>query len=271
MTPTHVDRRSFLKVTAAAGGGLLISAWLPVWRKPEPGSAVATLPQGPAGLNPFLRIDADGTVTIFAKNPEIGQGVRTALPMIVAEELEVDWEDVRVEQADTDRDAYGPQWAGGSWAVRYNFDRLRQAGAAARELLVAAAAARWGVAPADCIAAHGSVRHPASGRRLSYGELAEDAAGLPAPPVGAAVATGRVMFGAIGDANRLEYTVIGDPVNLVAKLEKHTKVEGVRALCPAATYQLAREQGYRPRFGQEPRSQSRIEGVGEPMDLVVLA
>lgn len=181
MTPTHVDRRSFLKVSAAAGGGLLISAWLPTWARPDPGSPVPTGLDGPIRLNPFLRIDTDGTVTIFAKNPELGQGVKTALPMIVAEELEVDWENVRVTQADTDREAYGPQWAGGSWAVRYNFDRLRQAGAAARELLVAAAAARWNVAPGDCVAEHGAVSHPASGRRLGYGELADAAARLPAP------------------------------------------------------------------------------------------
>lgn len=179
--PTHVDRRSFLKVSAMAGGGLLISVWLPAWRRLDPGEDPAERLQPPVRLNPFLRIDTDGTVTILAKNPEIGQGVKTALPMIVAEELEVDWENVRVEQADTDRDAYGPQWAGGSWAVRYNFDRLRQAGAAARALLVAAAASRWSVARDECIAEHGAVTHPGSGRRLGYGQLADDAARLQAP------------------------------------------------------------------------------------------
>jgi len=97
------------------------------------------------------------------------------------------------------------------------------------------------------------------------------AAGLPAPPVGLAVTTGRVMFGAVGDESRLEYTVIGDPVNLVAKLEKHTKVEQVAALCPAETFRLAREQGYEPRAGQQPLSSRQVEGVAEPLDLVVLA
>ena len=97
------------------------------------------------------------------------------------------------------------------------------------------------------------------------------ARGLPAPKVGAAVATGPVMFGTIGDASRLEYTVIGDPVNLVAKLEKHTKVERVRALCTAATYQLALRQGYLPQRATEPRAQRRVAGVDAPLDLVVLA
>ncbi len=96
------------------------------------------------------------------------------------------------------------------------------------------------------------------------------AAGLPAPPVGAAVATGPVMFGTIGDHTRLEYTVIGDPVNLVAKLEKHTKDERVRALCPAATCELARAQGYRPAAPLEPRPARRVAGVDAPLDLVIL-
>jgi len=96
-------------------------------------------------------------------------------------------------------------------------------------------------------------------------------AGLPAPEVGAAVATGPVMFGTIGDRTRLEYTVIGDPVNLAAKLEKHTKEERVRALCTAATYQLALRQGYLPQRATEPRAQRRVAGVDAPLDLVVLA
>ena len=97
------------------------------------------------------------------------------------------------------------------------------------------------------------------------------AAGLPAPRVGTAVATGPVMCGTIGDHTRLEYTVIGDPVNLVAKLEKHTKDERVRALCPSATYELARAQGYRPAGRPELRAARRVAGIDAPLDLVVLA
>jgi adenylate cyclase len=89
--------------------------------------------------------------------------------------------------------------------------------------------------------------------------------------VGAAIATGPVMFGAIGDESRLEYTVIGDPVNLAAKLEKHTKVERVRALCPIDCWRLALAQGYAPRSSPEPRPRSRVDGVDAPLDLVVLA
>jgi adenylate cyclase len=97
------------------------------------------------------------------------------------------------------------------------------------------------------------------------------AAGLPAPRVGAAVATGPVMFGTIGDHTRLEYTVIGDPVNLAAKLEKHTKEEGVRALCTAEAYRLALAQQYRDEGDREQRTQRRVSGVAAPLDLVVLA
>jgi adenylate cyclase len=95
--------------------------------------------------------------------------------------------------------------------------------------------------------------------------------GLPAPELGAAVATGQVMFGTIGDASRLEYTVIGDPVNLAAKLEKHTKAERVRALCTAETYWLAQRQGYEPRAPHPPLPDRAVAGVDEPLDLVALA
>jgi adenylate cyclase len=97
------------------------------------------------------------------------------------------------------------------------------------------------------------------------------AAGLPAPPIGAAVATGQVMFGAIGDQTRLEYTVIGEPVNLVAKLEKHTKEERVRALCTVETYRQARAQGYAPPAAHARRDRRSVAGVDAPLDLIVLA
>jgi adenylate cyclase len=101
--------------------------------------------------------------------------------------------------------------------------------------------------------------------------LERHAAGLPAPRVGAAVASGPVMFGAIGDSSRLDYTIIGDPVNLAAKLEKHTKAEGARALCQEGTYRAALEQGYAPRPGQELLHARRVEGVSDALDLVLLA
>jgi isoquinoline 1-oxidoreductase beta subunit len=124
-----MERRDFLQVTATAAGGLLVLGALPRTMHGLAGGS----------LGAFVEIGPDGVVTIAAKNPEIGQGVKTALPLIVAEELDVAWERVRVVQADLDRQ-YGDQYAGGSDAVSENFDRLRQAGATARHLLVAAAA-----------------------------------------------------------------------------------------------------------------------------------
>ena len=165
-----MERRDFLQVTATAAGGLLVLGALPRTMHGLAGGS----------LGAFVEIGPDGVVTIAAKNPEIGQGVKTALPLIVAEELDVAWERVRVVQADLDRQ-YGDQYAGGSDAVSENFDRLRQAGATARHLLVAAAAARWGVAADSCRTELGAVIHDGTGRRLGYGALAAEAARLTVP------------------------------------------------------------------------------------------
>ncbi len=177
------SRREFIKVSAAAGGGLVVALYTP-WSD----ALTATLPGEPQasdGLqaSAFVTVHRDGTVTIQAKNPDMGQGVKTSLPMIVAEELGVAWEDVRVEQAPYDPGRFGPQYAGGSTGVPTNWDRLRIAGAAARELLILAAAQRWGVAPGECRAIAGTVRHGegAGERRVGFGELVDEAAGLEAP------------------------------------------------------------------------------------------
>ena len=136
--------------------------------------------------NAFIRIAADGQVTLTMPYVEMGQGTYTSIPMLIAEELEIDLEQVQLEHAPPDEKLYanpllGVQATGNSNAIRGAWQPLRQAGAAARTMLVAAAAKRWNVDPATCRAQGGEVLHPATGRRLTYGELAADAAGMPVP------------------------------------------------------------------------------------------
>jgi isoquinoline 1-oxidoreductase subunit beta len=166
-------RREFVQVSASAAGGLLVSVSLPgAVRTAFAAPAATGLPVAGTSLVAFVEIAPDGAVTIAAKNPEIGQGMKTALPLIVAEELDVPWERVRVVQADLDEARYGEQFSGGSTGISENWERLRTAGATARLMLVEAAAARWGVASADCTTANGAVLHAATGRRLDYGARA---------------------------------------------------------------------------------------------------
>jgi len=168
-----LTRRAFLLASASATGGLLLSrsAW----------SATPGTTAGTHLLNPFLDIAPDGTVTIYAPVPEIGQGVRTSLPMLLAEELDCEWARVRVVQAPAGVQ-FGPrQRAAGSQSVRAYWRPLRLAGATARAMLLAAAAQRWNARLSDCRAERGRVIHPASGRSASYGELAASAAQIPAP------------------------------------------------------------------------------------------
>jgi isoquinoline 1-oxidoreductase beta subunit len=170
-----IDRREFLRVSGTAAGAMLIAVSIPR------ALAARDHTNGPWEANAFVLIAPDGSVTITAPNPDMGEGVRTSLPMIVAEELDADWSRVRITQADFAASKYGEQYSGGSSGVPRNWDPLRQAGATARAMLVAAAAAQWKVASSDCGTERGWVIHVASKRRLSYGALAAAASQLAVP------------------------------------------------------------------------------------------
>lgn len=175
-----VSRRDFLKAGAAAGAGLTLAFALPACG-PGPEKAVTT----PLKPNAWVRVSTDGSVTLVVDRSEMGQGVSTALPMLLADELDVPWALVRVEQAGAGKEYYNSifpsQVTGGSTSVASAWMPLREAGARARAMLVGAAAAAWSVDPAECSTENGVVIHGPSRRRLKYGELAERAAALPVP------------------------------------------------------------------------------------------
>jgi isoquinoline 1-oxidoreductase subunit beta len=173
-----VNRRSFLRVTSLAGGGVLLGLYI----KPPKASAQFG-PAAPPVPNNYIKIAPDGTITIMAKDPEVGQGVKTMLPMLIAEELDADWKSVKIEQTDFDDTKYAAQFAGGSLATPFNWDPMRRVGAAGRQLLVSAAANTWGVPEAECSTAAGRVLHAGSNRSLGYGEIASKAAAMPPPDI----------------------------------------------------------------------------------------
>lgn len=177
--PIGWSRREFLKVSGAAGGGLLLAIQLPGC---APGEEAGTTAEGePFRPNAHLEIHPDGSATVTVAQSEMGQGVRTSLALLVAEEAELDWGRVSVETAPADQETYGRQGTGGSAAVRTNWIPMREAGATARAMLVAAAAAELGVPAAGLEAREGRVVHGASGRELGYGELTARAAERPVP------------------------------------------------------------------------------------------
>ncbi|MCJ7466424.1 MAG: molybdopterin-dependent oxidoreductase [Maribacter sp.] len=177
---TKIGRRAFIKTSALAGGGLLLSFnWLTSCKMtPEEANR---LPKEWFRLNGFLKIGDNGLVTIMSPNPEGGQNVKTSMPMIVADELGVDWQDVIVEQAPLDTNAFTFQYIGGSQAIRRGWEGLRMAGATARQMLREAAAKTWQVPVEEISAEEGVLKHKFSDRSAGYGKMASGAANMPVP------------------------------------------------------------------------------------------
>ncbi|HEX4588959.1 MAG TPA: molybdopterin cofactor-binding domain-containing protein, partial [Gemmataceae bacterium] len=177
----NVSRRDFLRTGLLAGGGLVLGLHLPSLSKGQ----AAGKNDGPFALNAFVRIGSDDSVSVVVNHSEMGQGIYTSMPMVVAEELDADWAKVHFEAAPVaavyNHPVYGAQLTGGSSSTWVEWERVRKAGAAARAMLIRAAAAEWKVEPATCGTEPGHVVHAASGRRVSYGKVAEKAADLKPP------------------------------------------------------------------------------------------
>ena len=174
------SRRNFLKTSVLAGGGMLIGFNFLSACKPEAIVPVDISKLNFNDFNAFIKISEEGYVTIFSPNPEIGQGVKTSMPMIIAEELDVSWDKVSVSQGQYDPVNYQRQVAGGSQSIRFGWDALRQTGATTKQMLVNAASAKWGVEASTCSASQGIITN-ANGETLGYGEVAKEAAILEIP------------------------------------------------------------------------------------------
>lgn len=169
-------RREFIKVVSVSGGGLILATYIPF------NEVIAKIGDDPKIFSPsvYLKISSDNVVTVIFHRSEMGQGVKTSLPMLIAEELEVDWNKIVIEQADADK-KYGSQSTGGSWSIRSTWEPFRKAGATAREMLITAAANKWNVPRESCYAENGFVINKSNGKKYSYGDLVEDASKLPVP------------------------------------------------------------------------------------------
>ncbi|MEO6347907.1 MAG: molybdopterin cofactor-binding domain-containing protein [Aquaticitalea sp.] len=173
---THLNRRSFLSLSAAGGAGLMLQfSWFSGLAKENPRL------EGAYDLNGYIKIATDGTVTIASPNPEVGQNVKTSMPMIVAEELDVDWKNVVVVQAPLNTDIFTRQIAGGSQSINQSWDALRMAGATARHMLVQAAAGAWNLPASEIKVNAGVISHSASGKSATFGEMASAASKMKVP------------------------------------------------------------------------------------------
>ena len=185
VTQPTSTRRDFVRASVVAGGGFLLAFHLPAGgRLANALDSLGTLAE-PFAPNAWIRVASDGTITFVIDRSEMGQGVNTALSMLLAEEMDADWSAIHVEHAPVDpvynNRAFGMQMTGGSSSIPSSWKHFREAGAAAREMLVAAAADQWGVDPSGCTTASGVVTHAATGRTLRYGDVAAKAATMPVP------------------------------------------------------------------------------------------
>ncbi len=179
---TKYNRRSFLQVSTAAGGGMLLGfSWLTGCTAAEIEEEILAMPDTWYKMNAYIKIGENGVVTIQSPNPEIGQNVKTSMPMIVAEELDVDWKNVLVEQAGLNTSDFTRQVAGGSNSIRRGWNSLRTAGAAARKVLLDAAAQQWQVPVGELTTESGVIHHSASGRSIGYGDVASAASAMEVP------------------------------------------------------------------------------------------
>lgn len=254
-----MHRRHFLNLSLGTGGAFLLGFHFGV-RSVEP-----SVPAGFFEPNGFIRIDPDGTITLTAKNPDFGQGVKTALPLILAEELEADWSTVRVVFADFNEQKHGEQTGGGSQAIQENYLPLRRAGATAREMLIAAAAAQWSVETSACYASNSAVIHRNTGRQLGYGALAEKAATLAVPEAPAlksqkdfkligtripdvdsrAIVSGKVLYGMDIRVPGLLFACIARPPRFGAKVIKYkdAKAKAVKGVVQVITLAANQDPG----------------------------
>ena len=181
MKPSRsISRRDFIRTSVLTSGGILIGFNFFTSCKPDAKPPVDLSKLDFQNFNAFIKIAKNGVVSIMSPNPEIGQGVKTSMPMLIAEELDVKWENVVVEQASLDTENYQRQVAGGSQSIRHGWEVLRQTGATAKQMLVNAAAKHWDVDPKECTADEGYIRHN-SGKKIGYGEIAEEAAKMEVP------------------------------------------------------------------------------------------
>ncbi|WP_339878768.1 molybdopterin cofactor-binding domain-containing protein [uncultured Algoriphagus sp.] len=239
-----LNRRSFLKVSTLAGGGMMLSfSWL-AGCKPT-AEEVLTMPDEWFTINSYIKIGENGAVTLFNPNPEFGQNVKTSLPMILADELDVDWKNVFVEQADFYPERFERQFTGGSNSVRSSWKPLRTAGATARHMLINAAAQTWNVPAGEITTNAGTVEHTGSGKKAGYGEMASLAGTLEAPDPeavklkensdfkiignskknvdGAKIVTGKPLFALDHKVEGMKYAAIVHPPAFGMKLKSFDK------------------------------------------------